>query len=291
MEGSTGRQRVPSDVFSGGIHVPLPPLPEQRRIADVLSTVDEQIQQTDEMIETTEELLLGLRQNLFTEGYFQGREIIKRRLITAPVEWDIAPLSEFTIDSAYGPRFSSDRYDEDGKLATLRTTDLNNNGRINYENMPLADLEPTNFEDHLLQEGDFIISRTGAYCGICTVWGGHEVPTVPGAYMIRFRLNEDLNPKFLQNYINSSIGSKRIDVLARGSSQKNLAGSDLLSMSIPVPERDEQDKIVETIQSVKRHMRKEREYKHHLQDLKRGLMQDLLTGRKRVQPTTASNDD
>lgn len=41
MEGSTGRQRVPHDVFKGGLHIPLPPLPEQRRIAEILSTVDD----------------------------------------------------------------------------------------------------------------------------------------------------------------------------------------------------------------------------------------------------------
>lgn len=63
---------------------------------------------------------------------------------------------------------------------------------------------------------------------------------------------------------------------------KNLAGSDLLSMPIPVPSRTEQDRIVEVIQAVKKRIQNEREYKQKLQDLKRGLMQDLLTGKVRV---------
>ncbi|EFW92330.1 restriction modification system DNA specificity domain protein [Haladaptatus paucihalophilus DX253] len=282
MEGSTGRQRVPSDVFKGGLQIPLPSLPEQRRIADILSTVDERIQQTDVIIEKTNELLSGVQKDLFTTGYSDDREVGTRRLIEAPLDWDIAPLSEFTTDSAYGPRFSSDEYDENGALATLRTTDLNDDGGINHETMPLADLDPSDFEDHLLKKGDFIISRTGAYCGICTIWDDYEIPTVPGAYMIRFRLDDGLNPLFLREYVNSSVGSKKVDVLARGSSQKNLAGSDLLSMPIPVPSRTEQDRIVEVIQAVKKRIQNEREYKQKLQDLKRGLMQDLLTGKVRV---------
>jgi type I restriction enzyme S subunit len=150
--------------------------------------------------------------------------------------------------------------------------------------MPLADLDPDDFAAHILEEGDFVISRTGAYCGICTVWDGYDIPTVPGAYMIRFRLTEELNPLFLRYYINSSIGSKKVDVLARGSSQKNLAGSDLLSMPIPVPNREEQDLIVEIIQTVKERIGTERKYKQRLQELRRGLMQDLLTGEVRVNP-------
>ena len=278
---TNSHKRVKQSSFEK-LRLPVPPIPEQRRIADILSTVDEQIQQTDESIEKAKELLSGVQQDLFTEGYFEHTEIDTRRLIEAPLNWDIRPLSEFTVDSAYGPRFSSDEYAENGDLATLRTTDLNDDGSINHETMPLADLSPSDFEDHLLEENDFIISRTGAYCGICTVWDGYSTPTVPGAYMIRFRLTDELDARFLRDYLNSSVGSKKVDVLARGSSQKNLAGSDLLSMYIPVPSKEEQGRIVDTIQTVRTRIQDERETKQNLQELKRGLMQDLLTGKVRV---------
>jgi type I restriction enzyme S subunit len=100
--------------------------------------------------------------------------------------------------------------------------------------------------------------------------------------MIRFRLTDGLNPHYLRDYINSPIGRKNVDVLARGSSQKNLAGSDLLSMTVPVPPRDEQDKIVEAGSRIYQQLREERQTKETLEELKEGLMQDLLTGKIRV---------
>jgi type I restriction enzyme S subunit len=262
--------------------VPLPPVSERRYIADVLSVVDEQIEQTDEIIKRTLELKEGVHQDLFTSGFYEHDNVTTRKLITAPDEWEIRALSEFTKESAYGPRFSSDQYQEDGNIATLRTTDLTDDGGINYQTMPLAELDPDEFRNHFLQEGDFVISRTGANCGICTVWEEFDTPTVPGAYMIRFRLTDGLNPHYLRDYINSPIGRKNVDVLARGSSQKNLAGSDLLSMTVPVPPRDEQDKIVEAGSRIYQQLREERQTKETLEELKEGLMQDLLTGKIRV---------
>ncbi|MDB9253792.1 restriction endonuclease subunit S [Halorubrum ezzemoulense] len=51
--------------------VPLPPLPEQHKIATVLYTVDRAIEKTEEIIEQTEKIGRGLRQSLFTEGYYE----------------------------------------------------------------------------------------------------------------------------------------------------------------------------------------------------------------------------
>jgi type I restriction enzyme S subunit len=70
--------------------------------------------------------------------------------------------------------------------------------------------------------------------------------------------------------------------------QKNLAGSDLLNMNFPIPPREEQDKIVEIVKSHDQKIMDEEQYKARLQRFKKGLMQDLLTGRVR---STGTNID
>ncbi|WP_408956580.1 restriction endonuclease subunit S [Natroniella sp. ANB-PHB2] len=66
MEGSTGRQRVPREIFNSAVKVPLPPLEEQKKIADILSSVDEKIQKKEEEKEKVERLKKGLMQKLLT---------------------------------------------------------------------------------------------------------------------------------------------------------------------------------------------------------------------------------
>ncbi|MBP2252646.1 hypothetical protein J2754_002992 [Halarchaeum solikamskense] len=80
-------------VFEERLHVPLPSLPEQHRIADILSTVDEQIQRTDEIIEETEALKRGLMQGLLTTGPGDNVGTTEARIGPMPVEiadnWEV----------------------------------------------------------------------------------------------------------------------------------------------------------------------------------------------------------
>ncbi|HEC87330.1 MAG TPA: hypothetical protein ENI49_05645, partial [Thermoplasmatales archaeon] len=67
MIGTTGRQRASKESLKN-LQIPLPPLPEQRKIAEILSTVDNAIQKVDEAIAKTEGLKKGLMQELLTKG-------------------------------------------------------------------------------------------------------------------------------------------------------------------------------------------------------------------------------
>jgi len=260
----------------------VPRLNEQRKIASVLYNTDRAIQKTEEIIEQTERVRKGIEQQLFTQGYFNHKDIETRRSVDLPINWDFEQLSEHTIESAFGPRYDSDKYSEDGNIATLRTTDLDRRGNISHETMPRADLNLDDYEKHLLQEGDIVISRSGAYSGITATWDGYKIPTIPGAYTIRFRLQESLIPKYLQYYFNSTIGKKRLSRRKRGSGQQNLSGTDILNITIPIPNKEEQSEIVRVIDSIEDKISIQREYKQHLHRLKRGQMQDLLTGKVRI---------
>lgn len=260
----------------------IPPLPEQRKIASILYNVREAIQKTDEIINQIKRVRKGIEQDLFQRGYLEHTDLKEEKIGKIPEDWCFDPLSEHTVESAFGPRFGAERYSEDGNVATLRTTDLDDDGNISKKSMPLADLEPEEYEEHVLQQGDFLITRSGT-CGIGTVWDVETAkPTIPGAFLIRFRLKENLNPNFLRHYVNSSIGRKRVERRAKGGVQKNLAGTDLLNMKFPVPSIEEQEKIVEVIEDIRSDIHSNEEYKRRLQSLKRGLMQDLLSGEIRT---------
>ncbi|MBB1514998.1 restriction endonuclease subunit S [Tessaracoccus sp. MC1679] len=157
------------------------------------------------------------------------------------------PLRAVVGSSAYGPRFSNSLYSDDGEFRLLRTTDMDGVGRIDYGTMPRARLDDS-FRPHLLADGDFLISRSGS-CGVPAVFdvsvGGDQV--IPGAFLIRLRLTEEMDPHFLRAYFNSAPGRNLSQSLAQGGVQKNIRGSSLLAAHVPVPTRATQAEIMDTL--------------------------------------------
>ncbi|WP_437620624.1 restriction endonuclease subunit S [Sorangium sp. So ce1151] len=278
------------------LEIPMPPLPEQGCIAAVLDTLDEVIRKTEQLVAKLKQMKQTLLHDLLTRGIDEKGELRDPEqhserfkdsaLGRIPAAWSSVPFREVCISSAFGPRFSSERYTEQGGLATLRTTDMDDEGNIDLSTMPRAAVNPSSMASHLLQIDDLLISRSGT-CGIVAVFPGYEIPVVPGAFLIRFRLRGRILSEFLRRYFNSTIGRPRLDRLAAGGVQKNLKGSELLAMMIPLPTPGECKRILSVIEANEVTIRREQEQLAKLRLLKQGLMDDLLTGRVRVTPLLA----
>jgi len=148
-----------------------------------------------------------------------------------PADWRVIPFGEVVSDSAFGPRFSGDLYAEDGNVATLRTTDMDDDGWISYETMPLAKLETAKFQNHLLRKDDLVITRSGT-CGIAGIFRGFDKPVLPGAFLIRFRLNEQADVRFFRYLFNSKAGRGHLLSIAAGAVQQNI---NITNLKLPVP--------------------------------------------------------
>ena len=166
--------------------LPLPPLPEQKKIAHILSTVQRAIEAQEQIIQTTTELKKALMHKLFTEG-LRNEPQKETEIGPIPESWEVVKIKNHCIDSAFGPRFGSDLYARDGNILTLRTTDMEDDGRIDYNTAPIARIDYTKFEKHYLKEGDVVVSRSGT-CGIASVFEGYSMSVLPGAFLIRLRM-------------------------------------------------------------------------------------------------------
>lgn len=112
----------------------LPPRDEQRRIAEVLWAADK----TGEQWITAHSVAIAALDRILTE-YF------------SKTKWKRQKLQDHVRDSAYGPRFSNTLYSDTGTVGCLRTTDLLDDGTIVYSTIPRANLDPHEFESHILQ--------------------------------------------------------------------------------------------------------------------------------------------
>ena len=145
----------------------------------------------------------------------------------------------------------------------------------------MARVSPKSMSAHLMSVNDLVISRSGT-CGIAAVFPGWGAPVVPGAFLIRFRLKQPRSAAFYRRYFNSQLGRPRLDRLAVGGVQKNIKGSSVLALLVPVLSETESEAIRVAINDADRRLAIERSEQVKLKTLKRGLMDDLLTGRVRV---------
>ncbi len=159
------------------------------------------------------------------------------------MSWPLITFDEIVVDSAFGPRFSSDCYDAAGNVATLRTTDLSPDGFISLESMPLAQIDEDKFKIHFLEIGDLVISRSGRI-GTTALFAGYHKPVLPGAFLIRFRLDlEKAEPLFFRFFFNSVEGQQRLLSVAQGAAQQNINITNVRKLSVPLPSLDEQRRI------------------------------------------------
>jgi type I restriction enzyme S subunit len=237
---------------------PLPPLAEQRRLADLLWAADDAICQYEALYSKSEQILASLLLEIFTND-----------------EWKQDKLENHVIESLYGPRFSNTLYSDDGEVACLRTTDLLADGTIIYSTVPRVKIALEEIQDHILKLGDFMISRSGT-CGIACVFEGNSLVTIPGAFLIRLRLKPSLNPLFLREYINSPVGKNQMDSLARGAVQKNIRGSLFLKEDVPVPDLSIQDDVVKRIKVVRDSHKQIAQHIETLRTLKKSLLNKVL---------------
>lgn len=262
--------------------VAVPPFPEQKKMADILSTVDRAIQQTDEIIETSKELKKGLMQDLLTKGI--GHEEFKEvqfgpKNVQIPTDWGHGYLRTLLEETQYGLNTSVNQQEGD---YVLRVTDVASNGIIDFDSLQCSDLNEGEKEKYRLQEQDLVIARSGATSGKVSIYEGKPENLFFSSYMIKMRPGEELYGKYLFYILNSQFGQGQLMAGKQGSAQSNINTNSIERTGTPVPPLDEQREIAEKLSTVDEKIRQEEEYREKLGELKKGLMQDLLTGKVRL---------
>lgn len=258
-----------------------PTLPEQQKIADILSTVDEQIDNVDRLIEKTKELKKGLMQQLLTKG-IGHTEFKETEVGVIPKEWEVKKLGEiasFCSNGFVGTATPFYTEDEDG-IPYL----MSNSVRANYidkSNMMKVKQEfATKYPKTTIFEGDMLTVQSGHIGTSCIVTKEYDGANCHAIIITRF--NEYISSRFVSQYLNSTIGKSRLANIFVGTTIKHINVKDFIKFNVPVPQLSEQVEIANLLATIDQRVDELEEKKDKLQQLKKGLMQQLLTGKIRV---------
>jgi len=255
----------------------LPPFAEQRKIAEILSRVDDAIQKTDEVIANTACLKKGLMQELLTKG-IGHKEFKDTEIGRIPKDWEVIRIQEVAdIRSNRSKLEVTDKVvfipmeliPNDGIYADFEIKDFNRVSSYTYceaGDILLAKITPSleNGKQGIVPSNTpkgFALATTEVFPIVC-----RNVERMFMFYLLKY-------PKFrkiLESSMRATTGRLRVPKEA------------LLHLKIPLPKFDEQQKIAEILTTIDRKLEIERKEKARLEKIKQGLMDLLLTGKIRV---------
>ncbi|MFX4282116.1 restriction endonuclease subunit S [Aliarcobacter butzleri] len=255
----------------------LPPIEEQKKIADILSTVDKKIAFVEENINATEELKKGLMQKLLTEG-IGHTEFKDSELGRIPESWEIDKLENLTTkigDGLHGtPKYveQSDYYFINGNNLNGESIEINKNTKCVNEEEYIKNKK-------ILDNTTILLSINGTI-GSLAYYNNENV--MLGKSVAYINVNSKILKQFLFYLLKSSKILEYFILELTGTTIKNLSLKTIRNTRIPLPQLEEQKQIAEILSTVDNKLENLKEKKQSFEELKKGLMQKLLTGEVRV---------
>ena len=275
MEGSTGRQRLSKTVLGDRL-IPLPPLPEQKKIAQILSTVQRAIEAQERIIQTTTDLKKALMHKLFTEG-LRNEPQKQTEIGPVPESWEVVALGDiakiergkFSHRPRNEPRFYG------GEYPFVQTGDVSNcdgyirsyTQTLNEDGLAISKMFPAGI----------ILITIAANIGFTGIL---EFDSACPDSLIGITPNDNVHTGFLNYYLITQ--QPEMDRLAPKGTQKNINIQFLKPWQVPLPSFEEQVEIAEAFSATDLKIRLATQKQTQLQDLFRTLLHELMTAKTRV---------
>ncbi|QMV16009.1 restriction endonuclease subunit S [Vibrio spartinae] len=255
----------------------LPPLPEQQKIAKILSTWDKVIATTERLIATSQQQKKALMQQLLTG---------KKRLVNPETglvfegDWEEVQLQN-VLEKIIDYRGQSVPKASSGiPLITAR------NVRMGYLDFTAQEYIDESLFDNWMTRGTpkngDVLFTTEAPLGMACRYPKEGIYGV-GQRTVTLRVNSKLHSDFLLYYLLSDRGQLLIDLRSSGSTAKGIKSSELKKVKITYPKGIlEQQKIASVLTAADKEIELLQAKLAHLKDEKKALMRQLLTGKRRV---------
>ena len=219
--------------------IPLPPLPEQRRIAEILDKAD--------ALRTKRRAALvqldTLTQSIFLDMFGDPA--------TNPKGWPVRTIRDLLESASYG---TSEKAEATGEFPVLRMNNITRTGEMDTAELKYMDLKEDQRERYLVRTGDVLFNRTNSVELVGKTGIYREAnPMAYAGYLIRLRVNRKYEPEYLAAFLNT-VYSKRVfrSMCKSIIGMANINATELQALRIPVPPLPVQHKFAGCITAVEK---------------------------------------
>ena len=260
----------------GRLTFPLPDLKEQQNILNALSLWDTAIAKQTALIEQLTLRKRGLMQQLLTG---------KKRLKGFEGKWKEVRLGE--MGAAYSGLTNKNKDDfENGNALFVTYMNVFSNAKVDKDNLGQVQIHPSEKQEKV-QYGDIfftVSSETPDEVGMASVLLNEVQNTYLNSFCFGYRLNDfkTLVPEYASYLLRGDGFRKEIYKIAQGSTRFNISKTEVLNMRIIIPSIEEQNAIASVLIQSDKEIEIHKQKLAAMQTQKKGLMQVLLTGKRRI---------
>ncbi|HBE5857814.1 restriction endonuclease subunit S [Escherichia coli] len=226
--------------------IQLPPISEQKIIAEKLDTLLVQVESTKARLEQIPQILKRFRQAVLGAAV-SGKLTEDWRDNSSLSGWIEGKLGEFIKKPSYG---TSSKSNKEGLIPVLRMGNLQG-GKLDWTDLVYTS-DTIEIEKYKLEYNDVLFNRTNSpeLVGKTAIYKS-EQPAIYAGYLIRVQCLPDLNPDYLNYHLNSILGRQYCySVKSDGVSQSNINAQKLIAYPITVPPLPEQHEIVRRVEQL-----------------------------------------
>lgn len=268
---------------------------ERNQIAKILSTADAVIEKTQAAIAKYKAIKQGILQDLFTRGidlntnklrprYQDAPHLYKEsKLGMIPREWELEKMDIYVgfLRSGLSRLLS----DEDIGIPVMISGNIQES-RFDFSNLKywyIDDPQGADTNSYKLTIGDILICFINSLdqIGKSAIFEGFKRDVIYTTNLLRMQASKNTNSRFLFYLLNSSITQNELHTIVKPAvNQASFTTKDFLKIPVPLVPEIEQNIIAEKLTAIDKTIDTEQNYLQKMQSLKKGLMEDLLSGRK-----------
>ena len=265
--------------------LPLPPLPEQKKIAHILSTVQRAIKAQERIIQTTTELKKALMHKLFTEG-LRHEPQKQTEIGPVPESWEVKPLIDTVEFIDYGVSQAIPKTEVPNGVKIVSTADIDKKGNLLYWKIRRIVVPERTANRLVLKHGDVLFNwrNSAELIGKSAVFEEQDAPHIFASFILRICAGEKKSHNYFLKHLMNHYREEGVFVkLARRAvNQANYNKNEISVLKIPSPPYEQQVEIAQAIGAVDGKIWSHVDKKRGLQDLFRTLLHELMTAKTRV---------